>query len=704
MQGLVVVFFLSAAGRAPALAASSCSADYWVSPSGDDLAKGNRSHPFRTLGRARDAVRGDSRRGRCPINVHLRGGPYRLASPLLLDARDSGAPGREVSWIAAPGETPVLSGAVAVEGWSPEDSSRETWRAWVGPRRSRQLFVDGQRAVRARTESFPPDWARTTAGYRFVTPGRPLPDWSNPSAVEAVTVTQWKMMRCPVASLRGADVEMRDPCWHNANAFEGVDGATALWNFRLLAWFENAREFLDEPGEWYLDERSGWLSYRPRPGEDLAKVSVELPVLEVLLEGAGTPERPLTDVRFSGLTFRHATWLGPSEPQGYAADQSGFFLAGGLHPPNTIGHDEHVTRTPGNVRFRYVRNVTISGNVFEQLGGVALDFDTGSQHGAVVDNVFEDLSSAAIQLGGVTLVDHHPELAAQVTRDNRVSNNLVRRTGREFWDTAAIYVGFTARSTVSHNDIEDVPWSGIAIGWGWGLLDEGSFAGVPGGTPGMWGWWTTPSTSRGNRIVHNRISNFLNKLWDGGAIYSQGAQGTSLEDGELIAWNVATGKRPAAGGNVIYTDGGSRYVTVRGNVSWDNPPGVTDFGPCGLPSARPFCWLGASPPEPGAPEPCSSLATCWLAIPYGADHGGCIAHGDLLFAGNYWLSNVYSTVCNTDLTVNVRHFDNRLIRGLWEVPDWILREAGRQGPGRSGSGGMGADRGYSPLQETSASR
>ena len=82
----------------------------------------------------------------------------------------------------------------------------------------------------------------------------------------------------------------------------------------------------------------------------------------------------------------------------------------------------------------------------------------------------------------------------------------------------------------------------------------------------------------------------------------------------------------------------------------------------------------------GGARALSSLATCWLAIPYGADHGGCVAHGDLLFAGNYWLSNEYSTVCNTDLTVNVRHFDNRVIRGLRDVPDWILREAGRQGP------------------------
>ena len=115
-----------------------------------------------------------------------------------------------------------------------------------------------------------------------------------------------------------------------------------------------------------------------------------------------------------------------------------------------------------------------------------------------------------------------------MTRDNLISNNLVRRAGREYFDAAGIYIGFTTRTTVSHNEIEDVPWSGIAIGWGWGLLDEGSFPGLPHATQGMWGRYDTPSTSRGNRIVHNRIRNFLMELWDGGAIYTQGAQGTSL--------------------------------------------------------------------------------------------------------------------------------------------------------------------------------
>jgi hypothetical protein len=641
--------------------ARSCSSEYWVSPDGDDAASGDRDRPFRSLERARDAVRADARRQHCRIFVNVRG-EHRLDETLVLDARDSGAPGREVVYRAAPGEAAVVSGAIRVHGWSLHDGARGIWRAFVGARRTRQLYVNGARAVRARTAPYPPEFARTATGYRFIGPAAMTPTWAHPSAVEAVTVTQWKMMRCPVHALVGRDIEMQEPCWTNANVFQAPAGQLPLWNFQLLSRFENAYEFLDEPGEWYLDSSAGWLYYIPRAGEDLATAVVELPVLEVLVDGRGELGRPVAHVRFERLAFAYATWLGPSGPDGYAADQSGFHLVGSGHLPNIIGHDADVVRTPGNLRFRYARHVTFVGNAFAHLGAVALDFDTGSQHNTIVDNRFEDTSSAAIQLGGVARDDHHPTDPAQVTRDNRIANNLIRGVGREYVDAAGVYIGVTTRSLVEHNEIYDVPWAGIAIGWGWGLLDPGSFPGLPNAFSGEWGVFDTPTAASGNRILHNRIHGFLNELWDGGAIYTQGRQGVSFDDGELIAWNVASGKRPAAGANTFYTDGGSRYVTLFQNVSFDNPQGVTDFGPCGLPSSLPLCWL---------------------VVPYGSDTGGCIPYGDLRIVSNYWVNLVFYDPCPyQNYPINVLFLDNHLISGPADVPEWILKSAGRQPGGR----------------------
>lgn len=654
---LVASGALLAPGRADA-ATSACLLRYWVAPDGSDAAAGDRAHPFRTLERARDAARVAPDRDACGVEVVLRGGDYRLAKTFVLDPRDGGGDEREVVYRAAPGETPRLLGSVPVRDWEPRGAGRGIVRAFVGTSAAtRQLWVNGFRAQRARTEAYNPYLVPTDDGYRLEQPGVATPPWSNPTDVEIFTVAQWKIMSCPVGAVAGAEIVMAQPCWKNANVFP------APWNFRLVSWLENAYEFIDEPGEWYLDGHSGWLYYRPRPGEDMTTAEVELPVLETLVDVRGELDRPVSHLRFEGLTFAYATWLRPSGPEGYVADQSGFTVTGEEHEPNLIGHVEHVTRTPGNVRLIHARHTAFTGNTFMHLGSVALDFDTGSQNDAIVNDVFRDVSSAAIQLGGVAKRDHHPDFAAQVTRDNEIANNLIESTGQDYWDAAGIYVGFTTRSTVRNNDVLDTPWSGIAIGWGWGLFDEGGFPGLPHATQGMWGDWKTPSTSRENRIVANFFRGNMSKLWDGGAIYSNGAQGTSFDDGELIAGNVATDKRPAAGSNTFYTDGGSRWVTLHENVSLENIQGHMDFGPCGLPSS----WDDL----------------CFLELPYGLDAGGCVPYGDIRYVDNYFGAFGFFDICLFDVppVVDVTERDNHLVSSAAEVPARILRAAGRRGAG-----------------------
>ena len=95
---------------------------------------------------------------------------------------------------------------------------------------------------------------------------------------------------------------------------------------------------------------------------------LKLPLLQVLVDGRGELDNPVSNIRFEGLTFSHATWLGPNGDDGYVADQSGFHLVGEGYTPNVIGHVKDVKRTPGNVRFRFARDITFRGNIFEHLG------------------------------------------------------------------------------------------------------------------------------------------------------------------------------------------------------------------------------------------------------------------------------------------------------------------------------------------------
>lgn len=662
------------------LGPTQCIVHFWVAPDGSDSSAGTQEDPFQTLEFVRDFIRAHDLLRNCRIQVNVGGGTYRLTSTLVYEPQDSGAEGNEVVYLAVVGETPVISGGIQVTGWTLVDALFNIWAAPVTVSTAtmpRQLYVNGVRATRARTAEFPDFYTPGADGYTYVnfsTIDLINPStWTNPTEVEAVTATQWKMMRCRVGTAEVdplvpelAELKMIDPCWSNANVYPPP------WNFHLLSWWENTFEFLDEAGEWYLDSADQMLYYIPLEGEDMATADVELPILEMLIDAQGTETEAVSFLYFEGLTFAHATWLRPNTSDGYVCDQSGFHILGEGHTAarDIVGHDPDVVRMPGNISFVYAQNIGFVKNTFEHLGAVALDFGTGSQDNEIFDNTFNDISGTGIQLGGVQERDHHPSLDSQITRDNLISNNLIEFTGRDFYDTPGIYLGFTTRSIVEHNRINQVPWAGMAIGWGWGLLDQGSFPGLPNATEAtrtLWGIYDTPSTSMGNQIIHNHFTNFLEKLWDAGAIYTQGFQGTSLENGMLMAWNVAEDKRRNAGGNTYYTDGGSRYVTVRENVSLNNEPGFFDFGPCGLSSSFPLI-----------------LCAVTNLVNYGEDMGGCVTYGDVVLEKNYLLNKWdYFNICAEHnlfpgFPVNMSFINNVAVTTRSEVPSWILEQAGRQ--------------------------
>lgn len=673
-------------GRASALAVTvTKTLDYWVATNGNDSGSGSFTDPFLTIQHAQAVIRNHTLRGIYAFHVYIKDGTYLLSTPLLFDQNDSGSSSAQIVYQAGPGANPIISGGQKITGWTLHDSLLNIWQAQTSVSTTlmpRQFYVNGKRATRARTAFFPNYYTRSSTGYtyNYISGSDPQypPNWSIPTAVEAVTATQWKMMRCPVQQVNGgSDVMMQTPCWTNAGVYPSP------WNFQLLSWFENAYEYLSHPGDWFLDPSTQIIYYIPRAGDNMNTADAELPVLEALIQAAGSQTSPVQYLSFQGLTFMYATWLEPSSSDGYVCDQSGFHLLGPNHAPNTTGHDPNVVRTPGNVSFTYAQHISITNNVFTHLGAVALDFGTGSQSNSIINNTFRDISSAGIQMGGVSPDDAHPNSASQLTSDNLISNNLVEYTGQEFYDAAGIFVGVTARTKVEHNDILHVPWSGIAIGWGWGLADLSGFPGLPHAIPMQWSSTYNNSefsTAQGNQITSNKIEYFLEQLWDGGAIYSTGFQGMSPSNGQYIAYNVAENKQfggsqnlPSpytpfpAGGNTFYTDGGSRYIKLQQNVSLNNPQGYFNLGPCGKDSSFSLICMATG------------------VDTYGADMGGCIPYGDLTFIQNYlgdYLTFYQNSLCfNTYVPnnpVNLVFNDNIKVTNSSQVPASILNSVGRQ--------------------------
>src|SRR5262249_26960283 len=140
---------------------------YYVSPLGDDAAAGSLEAPFRTIDRAKRAVAAINGTATTDITVFLRGGTYELGQPLAFSASDSGMNGHFVTYRAFPGEVPVVSGGrTVVTNWTLVDAGKNLWRATVpAGLQTRQLYVNGVRAVRAHKDQNLGLVAKDSSGY-----------------------------------------------------------------------------------------------------------------------------------------------------------------------------------------------------------------------------------------------------------------------------------------------------------------------------------------------------------------------------------------------------------------------------------------------------------------------------------------------------------------------------------------------------------
>jgi len=460
------------------------------------------------------------------IIVYLRGGTYALTSTFELTSADSGTGGYQVSYEAYSGETPVLSGGQTISGWNLFDSGKNIYRSYVGTAlNTRQLYVDGARATRARGASNPAGFTKTTTG--FTAPSSAMSGWGNKSQIELVGFNSWKSFRCPVSTISGTAITVQNNCWNNSR-LSGTPGLDTI------AWIENAYELLDSEGEWYLDQTAGYIYYKPLAGQNMATAFAVAPTLETLLSGTGTLDQPIQNVGIKGITFAYATWLQPSTSDGYVPLQAGFTYTG-VHATAT----QDLTKMHGNVTFRAAKSVRLERNKFIHLGGAGLVFEYGSQNNTIIGNTFEDISGSAILIGDVTPSHVNPADVRERNTYHTIQNNYITRTGAEYYDAPGIFGGYTSYSTITHNEVSNLPYTGISQGWGWG----------------------TNSYAQNNQITNNYIHDVMKVLGDGGGIYTLSAQPNST-----ISGNYLQRMYGSYGGWGIYPDEGSAYFTITNNV------------------------------------------------------------------------------------------------------------------------------------------
>jgi hypothetical protein len=259
----------------------------YVATDGDDANPGTEGAPFASLERARDAVRAHEASARAPVNVCLRGGTYELARAFTLAPANSGTAAAPITYRSYPGERATLSGGERI---------RPRWRPYAGDvyvaevtGTFNQLFVDGQRAVRARSPNGDASYhlsAVSNSAARamsFVYEPGSLPAGLGESDIEIVSMERWQAPRQRIASTTATTVTTEGSLY--ADLPYGSDYAG---NDRYYV--ENTLSALDSPGEWYLDAKQHRLYYWPRDPREIREGDFVVPRLHQLVRGGTYPE------------------------------------------------------------------------------------------------------------------------------------------------------------------------------------------------------------------------------------------------------------------------------------------------------------------------------------------------------------------------------------------------------------------------------
>lgn len=535
---------------------------YYVDPlNGDDDNSGTITHPYRTIQRARDKVRTITSGMTSDITIYLREGtyvqPYQVrsehvynrdrtisetrsikASTLTFDERDSGKNGFSVVYKAYPGETPVISGGRTITGWTLHDAGNNIYKAYGGGNLdTRQLYVDGVRAVRARSTGGLSNATHSETGH--TTSDTFLAGWGNVRDIEMVYKQKWTSPRGKVDSISVnngvAAIVMQQPGWYFMRN-KGSTSATVPW------YYENAYELLDEAGEWYLDRSTGYFYYKPRSGENMASAEVVAPELEELMRiQGGTLDNVVSRLTFSGIRFEYATWLRPSTGNGHSDAQNSHIRESGVAGDKLMD---------GAVHVQNAHLITFEGNRFSRLGSIGLKTDEGTQDSLIVGNTFTDISGSAVSVGDVSNDQKETTDPRKLNRNNDVTNNFVNDVGVDYFSAAAISAGYPVDMDITHNEIGNVPYSGLHVGYGWAA--------------------SASSNTRNVRIQNNLIHDVMRKLNDGGSIYTLGTTGGTVSGPSIVSGNYLLRDHDVGQGS-IYFDEGSNYWQAFDNVVETTP-------------------------------------------------------------------------------------------------------------------------------------
>ena len=488
------------------------SADFFVSPTGNDnwsgtLSEPNKSltdGPFATIGQAKMAVvrlkdqvykvkkkAVDKRFKGTPhqfgvgrdILVLIRQGNYALESPLAFSPADGGERVETdlptgafeyheltdfyVTYAAYPGESPVISGGEKISSW--EKGRDGIWTANTNRSEIRELYANGKRLTLARapnTGFFYPD-GQPSDSISFKFKVGDLKPWKDLETNTIYLKVRWGAIQTSIIRIDAKS----HTAWLKTPSPE-------MMIIPPRYYVENLEAVMDTAGEWYFNSKAHSISLIP--GEEVGDpnlASIVVPKLESLIDVTGTREKPVRNLRFYNLKFTDTR-----------------------------------TGSSAALTFQYAKNCEVLKNKIENVCQSAIRFGVGSYHNLISKNVINDVKGSGIVVAGNPKPENWNDMVSDnVISYNKITNMEVAGTGVSTYNAL--------RSTVSHNYISNISSYGMTIG-SWPNIEE---------------------TCDGSHLAEYNNVSFTNMKWDdqgGIAVYG-------LSPGSIVRNNLIHDVHPA---------------------------------------------------------------------------------------------------------------------------------------------------------------
>ena len=509
--------------------------DIFVALDGNDVNNGTLDAPLATINAAKEKAKTVA--GEDAVNVWFREGRYYIDETVQFTAEDR----KNVTYRAYNGENVEFFGGKYITGWETvEINGIIAWVADISDYYdfytvfNKDGFLENTRYPEDKNEYlYAVADAKSFDGSDSYGVGTsaPITIYGNPS--DLIEFYSIESLMCHLIA-RGwtDDIE-------NVLGIDYQTGAMMLGYGNLFGlptenryWFNNVRETLKKPGQWYADKTEKKLYYVPQEGETLDNTEIYVGRLDTLFSLTET-----TGLSFIDLTFNCTDWV----------------ISPGPHAPNFSFSSE------GLMFIDNANDTVIESCTFKNGGAIAVSI-VGDSAGFVLKNsLITDIGVSGVAVADISSSNSHH------STDVTITDNEICRYGRVNFDGMGIGIEYCDGAVLEHNTIYDGYYNGIGLS-ALGIRELDDF---------------------GNHISNIKIRyNLIYDIGQGvisdmGGIYTSGWQ----KGGEIIGNVVHDVYRfegeGGYGGHCLYFDQGSANHIIKNNLLYNcSDDGITITGCC----------------------------------------------------------------------------------------------------------------------------